>query len=160
MKTRTLITKEQKLRAWGPGQWVDEPDAAEFVSHGLNCRVIRNGKIISDDLIVGGVWCGYVEVDESMKSKFADCEVHGGITWEGPRLNLFNEEESFCIGFDCNHAFDISPSNNEEKMFALMGGEIFPKEYRDFDFAISETKYLAKQISEIMEKEKEPLQTP
>lgn len=36
-----LLSSEDKLKWWGYGVWVEEPDLEEFLYKGLKCRVKR-----------------------------------------------------------------------------------------------------------------------
>ena len=119
MEHRTWTTVDKT--SWGPGPWLDEPDKEQFAdaASGLPCLVKRSP--------LGGSLCGYVGVTEDhpwFGKDYDDVEadVHGGLTFaglcqEGP------EDQTVChipgpgepdriwwLGFDCGHAWDISPA--------------------------------------------------
>lgn len=163
----TPLDKELKLRWWGPGEWVDEPDFVNFNHLGINCMIRRiycKEGTEERPHVFGGHLCGYVELpsnlildwDES-NEKF---DIHGGITF------CETEQGKTWIGFDCAHAGDIVPSM---KIAEELMGEISPTyngisdiqqelqarfpnsiawndSYKTFDFVLSEVKSLAEQV--------------
>lgn len=152
--------KEEKLKAWGRGPWVDEKDFERFVHKGIECLVRRTDS---------GILCGYVIIPEDSffnglagLSEFDEAfDVHGGITCYG-----VDENDMIIIGFDCAHPHDICPLiqknypllNEKWKAFAkhykLSEGlkSFFTPTYKTWDFVMEETKRLADQI---LEKDKE-----
>lgn len=133
------------------GEWMTEPDKAQWISSGLDCLIVRGG---------GGALCGYVGVPEShdgFKKDYDDVEVevHGGLTFaslcrpskDGDHKGICHVEEGaankivWWLGFDCGHAWDICPSYNH--------GHFSPEDtYRDFDYVKREVESLAKQLTE------------
>lgn len=80
MKTHILIPPENKLRHWGEGSWVDEPDRMDFEAYGLPCLLLRQ--------LTSGHWCGYVAVHPGhpLHGVHYDdvpehCSAHGGLTF-------------------------------------------------------------------------------
>lgn len=134
---------------WPSGPW----DAEDFdwgtwteAETGLLCAIKRNHS---------GSWCGYVVIAQDHPANKAApdsdlyggdltagnpvwFEVHGGVTFHG----IWGLEEAglsgWAVGFDCNHAFDMSP-----RYTSLRSGE-----YRDFAYVIAEVRALAKQLAE------------
>lgn len=169
------IVRELKLKWWGPGEWVDEPDYAEFISNGLNCRIRR--VYIAEDKqqnhVFGGHLCGYVQLPLNMYMTWDEADdlfkIHGGITY------CEEEEGHLWIGFDCGHAWDLCPSMRkfEEEMveinprYKMIKGlqeqlkELNQKNedyfmtpiYRNFDYVTMEVNYLAKQAKTLADKQ-------
>lgn len=101
-------------RSWGAGPWEGEPDIERWVDidTGLQCLAWRNE--------VSGTWCGYVGVPRKHAlhgvhyELLEDVEVHGGLTFSGPRVLSVGAREGddqiHWFGFDCAHAFDMMPA--------------------------------------------------
>ena len=147
------LEPELKRKYFGDGQWVIEPDLAEFTHEGIDCKIrrvyAREGR--NSEHMFGGHFCGYCRIPEGHPlyentKDYPEFDVHGGIT--------FNEmlEDGHWIGFDCGHSFDIVPSHVIlektllfEKLFPLP--DDWPKPtYKNFDFVVNETKSLAQQV--------------
>lgn len=120
MKTWNYIDKTN----WGHGDWVDEPDKAQWTDEttGLVCLAVRNRH--------GGHWCGYVGVTEGHQFFGVDysdtygkahIDVHGGLTY-ADFCQEQDDEHGIChtpepgqpervwwLGFDCAHCGDVSP---------------------------------------------------
>jgi hypothetical protein len=149
------------------GPWGDEPDGPVYFAHvGYKCLLKRND---------GFAWCGYVGVSvehelfgktcwsssqTNYSNLIANFEVHGGVTFcdSASEIDAENKMEGlWLIGFDCSHAYDISPGY-EAQIKEALGKVIFPENlnrmfensncvYRDFEYARDETRRLAEQIS-------------
>lgn len=134
--------------AWDDGPWMNEPDKAQWVAHGLDCLIVRNAS---------GALCGYVGVPESHAAfgkGYYDVEVdvHGGLTFadrcnphpEGDHRGICHIEEGaanktvWWLGFDCAHAWDICPKYDWSFLHDAC--------YRDFDYVKKETERLASQL--------------
>ncbi len=149
------LTSDEKLTAWGLGEWVEEPDELNFDYKGYKCLVER---VYSkhDDIIELGHLCGYMVVPKghvwhSKKTEEIDCDVHGGLTF-GER----SSHGDYMIGFDCAHARDYSPGlevfkrRQSEMMKAITGYEkhfstLFESTYKNFNFVVQELKGLVDQ---------------
>lgn len=148
---------------WGDGPWQDEPDKIQYTDEatGLPCLVKRNPM---------GALCGYVGVPPGHTlfgkgwddSKCNELDVHGGITY-GNRCQEGDEAHSIChvpalgesdvvwwLGFDCAHAFDLSPK------FKVRMKETIPdwnplyeerETYKTVEFVRGENARLAQQIA-------------
>lgn len=127
MKTLEWTTIDKK--DWGPGDWSDEPDKVQWPDAvtGLPCLAVRNPH--------GGNWCGYVGVVEGHPWHRQDCndvktadgdyvDAHGGLTFSGACAETADPSKHIChvpdegepdgvwwLGFDCAHAWDISPAS-------------------------------------------------
>ena len=118
MEHRTWTTEDKA--AWGPGPWQDEPDKEQFPDAvtGLPCLVKRDPF---------GSLCGYVGVSEDHPwfgkgYGDVDADVHGGLTFadicqEGDEAHAIchipgpgEPDRVWWLGFDCGHAWDISPA--------------------------------------------------
>jgi len=158
-----LYSSDEKLKWWGYGEWVEEPDEAEFEHNGILCKVIRSvaHEYPNTKYMFGGHFCGYCRipknhVDYDHKKPFdLGYDVHGGITY-----GKLDENEEYWIGFDCAHAGDIVPSLEASKKIRGEDEGIielklqFPDSpvwriaYRNIRFVVSECKSLAEQIAE------------
>ena len=139
-------------QAWPSGPWDHEPDRVEFEHSGLPCMLIRNRM---------GTWCGYAAVNPGHALHGAELghetldgvPVYGGISYTGacnghichvPKPG--QPEDVWWFGFDCNHAFDLSPV-----ALAHLGGAVEGACYRDTEFATRETKRLAEFLASVDE---------
>lgn len=151
-----IFEKDFKEQHLGAGEWVDEPDEADFNHKGIICYIKRIGKWDghNQDHLFGGHLCGYCRIPEN-HPEFAKTDdypeycVHQGITYN----NL--DKEGHWIGFDCAHSFDLIPSIAKDDLEDSLSDKLFPMPeewpedtYKNFDFVIAETKKLAEQIVE------------
>lgn len=133
------------------GVWQDEPDKVQWVDPetDLDCLIVRNR---------GGALCGYVGVGpdhpfHGRSYENVDVDVHGGLTFaehcapgepiEGicHRAAPGRPDPVWWLGFDCAHAFDVSPR------WRLPGDIVdYPEVYRDMEFVVGECEGLAKQL--------------
>lgn len=141
------ITPVLKLKWWGDGSWVYEPDFYEFTHKGVKC-MIRRGfyrEGINLERVFGGYLCGYVQLPDNHpwkdKKLNIEADVHGGIT--------FNDTWDFTyghwVGFDCAHFLDLIPSNKNLYQF-FEENDVFKHEYRDFKYVKTECENLAEQV--------------
>lgn len=163
-----LYTKEQKIKLFGQGEWVDEPDLIEFEYKKITCIVERRiiQENLESDLFFGGFLCGYISIPLGHKyyhKEYEDIDIdcHGGLT--------FGEvSDQHWIGFDCAHLFDYIPSfelfkkTNEDynlcmKRFSITKAFersiLFNQIYRNIEFCINQCKSMVDQL--INEKENE-----
>jgi hypothetical protein len=158
-----LYSSDQKLKWWGYGEWIEEPDEAEFEHNGILCKIIRadTPKDPNQEDVFGGHLCGYCRIpknhiDYKCKKPFdLPYSVHGGITY-----GRLEEDEEYWIGFDCAHSGDIVPSLEIfKKKYGEYGGikelksqfpdaPCFKEHYRNIQFVVEECKSLAEQIAE------------
>lgn len=156
MKTLHKLTSEEKLKYFGYGEWVEEPDEAYWEYRGIECIINRNCRIERGffDFINNGHLCGYIKIPETnpfYNKEYEDLDLtcHGGITYESM------ESTGFWIGFDCAHACDLSPGdeiyNNKLKE---MGIPFFKSRetqiYRNFAYVKTECESLVDQVLEAM----------
>jgi hypothetical protein len=152
-----LYTKEEKIKWFGEGEWVDEPDVIEFEHAGLRCCVCRNvsRETCEEFHMWGGNLNGYVGIDEThplygKKTHEIYLDVHGGVTFSD------HTDKGAWIGFDCAHSEDLVPSTQQIKKelfddifpanWKLRKCPIFNPTYRNKEYVISECKKLADQI--------------
>ena len=115
--------------------WEYEPDKVTFEYEGIKCEVIRSKEI--------GHLCGYVTLPEGhpwanlTTWDLIDVDVHGGITFAQ------QTDDGYVIGFDCAHAWDITPCIYERFKQDLDSDPDLA--YRDIGYVIRETVKLAKQ---------------
>lgn len=120
MKNTHVFSSDQKLEAYGYGEWVEEPDLVEFTHKGIDCIVSRIGRTpvdeIKEELIEAGAiclfqgnLCGYIKIPEghpfTKLDNFLDISIdcHHGLTFGK------QEDDGFWIGFDCGHMNDFIP---------------------------------------------------
>ena len=134
--------RDDKKRAeWfqRPGEWNSEPDWAVLEEESMSCTVRRNGS---------GAWCGYVIIPDwhpfygntkVMHGEPVWLDVHGGVSFNG--MMGFNPETgidpSWVVGFDCSHMSDLSPGDPRSA-----------GTYHNFEYAETETRGLAAQVSQ------------
>lgn len=158
MKISHLYTTEAKMKWFGPGEWVDEPDEATFEHESFECRVLR---VISAEInseTFGGHFCGYVKIPKGhpwhgKRYDDIDCACHGGLTFCD--FQRFENPNDFWIGFDCGHVgSDVIPSIGKlikEDCPPVFNN--FQETYRTFDYVIEQTKSLASQATEAIAEE-------
>ena len=119
MEHKTWHTMADEKAEWGPGPWQDEPDKEQWADEatGFACLIKRNRL---------GALCGYVGIPEGHPWHGKDydevpAEAHGGLTYaslcqEGPEGETIchvpapgKPEPLWWLGFDCAHAWDLSP---------------------------------------------------
>ena len=127
------------------GPWLDEPHHLYYTDRetGYECRLRRNPVY---------AWCGYVEVAEDhpiFKKDYVTLNeylgVHGGITWSDyPPMEKFSwgDEKIWFVGFDCSHAYDLSPASRSRLVIA-------DQSYRDLEYVKNEVKNLCRQLKEL-----------
>jgi len=144
---------QQGREYWGPGPWQNEPDGPIAFDHrGLSCFVHRGNS----------VWCGYVGVPEGhlwhgKEYGEIDVGVHGGLTFAEDSGPHGIKDGRWYIGFDCGHAFDLSPFLHAVSYGRLPGSRPLPdgllegfgegEHYWTMQEAIEETKRLAEQVA-------------
>lgn len=156
-----------QARPPGDGPWVSEPDKAQWVdpATGLDCLIVRAAAT--------GALCGYVGVPpghplhgaHSDDPRVEDLAVHGGITFTGRCQEGAEDGYGIChvpepgrpadvwwLGFDCGHAFDLSPtiSYGIDWMLGVpLRPAILDVHYRTFEWVQAEVRSLAAQIAPI-----------
>ena len=159
-------TSDLKLKHLGYGEWVEEPDEVVFCYKGFNCKVVRvfvKEPFCEDIHYFGGHLCGYLDIPLTHKysgkdTYDVDVDCHGGVTYSK------QENEKWCIGFDCAHSWDYVPSieffkktydrNREfQKIFPIPKAfekyAIFNPVYRNIEFCINECCSIADQIFDL-----------
>ena len=170
-----LLDSDFKLKYFGYGEWVEEPDRVNFIHKGYSCKIIRicaREPYCMDEVYYGGHLCGYVKLDEThpyhgkgYQDMNIDC--HGGITYaERSEWVDHPEENKFWIGFDCGHSGDFIPSSEMfkkrhnkpswiEKMNEIFDSSNLPDylkpTYKNLNFCIEECKSIVDQLIVIAE---------
>lgn len=146
---------------WGPGDWLTEPDKLQWFDEksGLPCLIVRGPS---------GALCGYVGVGEKhpyFKKDYNDVpvEVHGGLTFadhcclereEGICHIWHGDGERWWLGFDCAHAWDLSPKS--EYKLEQMGfykdrkRRVTNDVYRNLAYVKAEVESLAAQLAAVI----------
>lgn len=150
---------------WGPGPWQDEPDKVHWIDPDtdLDCLMVRSPS--------GGNWCGYVAVTEGhpfYERDYSDCygsadsesedrylDVHGGLTFSDFCAETKDPGRFIChvpepgrpekvwwLGFDCAHAWDLSPAYAAYPSWPNRPDE----SYKDRYYVEAEVRSLARQI--------------
>ncbi|HEX7788423.1 MAG TPA: hypothetical protein VF653_19540 [Methylomirabilota bacterium] len=147
---KTIEYRSADKQEWGPGPWQDEPDKKQWADEttGLPCLIVRN-------TAVTGALCGYVGVARGHPAYEKACDdvpvaVHGGLTYSDrctpeadPSRHICHvvepgeDDDVWWLGFDCAHAFDISPKMRRH------AGEV----YRDWAYVEREVLSLAEQLA-------------
>lgn len=146
----TVLDRSQ----WDESLMVGECDKKQWVDPGtgLACLIVRQPRL--------GHWCGYVGVPEGHKyygvddADVPDISVHGGLTFsnfchesDDPSRGIchVSDEKVWWLGFDCAHAFDLSP------LIRRMRLEPTTLDYRDIyrtqEYVESQCTELAKQLA-------------
>ena len=134
------------------GEWEQEPDEEEFTHAGLPCQIKRSPGL--------GHLCGYVGVPPNhpyagLDYDDVDVEVHGGLTFSAKdTLELGFQAGYYWFGFDCAHSRDYTPPIDEQvqAIHFEVTGRVGPGEhetYRNWEYVIAETKYLAEQLAKV-----------
>lgn len=124
LKNKHYISSDLKLKIWGYGEWVEEPDEITFVYKAYRCKILRIlneivikhlDKFTPDEIAVSGIGlghlCGYVCIPathplHNVQHDDIDVSVHGGLTFS----NYDDDTNEYWIGFDCAHSDDLIPS--------------------------------------------------
>ncbi len=143
MKTKYLFDKEERLKLWGPGPWIDEPDYVEWQHEevGYPCLLLRAPEIAT--------WCGYAGVpkDHPLHGLPYDTvqyatEVHHGLSFAGEPGDHGEEFEGYWyFGFDAAHYMDVMPFL--ARRLKQQGT------YKDFRYMRSQAEELAKALWEL-----------
>ncbi len=150
------FSKAQKERWWGNGEWVEEPDFANFTYKGIRCivkRIALKEPHAEEDCVEGGHLCGYIELPEG--SPYADkdydeipIECHGGLTFK----------EYNVIGYDCANLGDYNPYiEHFKKKISIpfpipeqfKNHRIFNPVYKNMAYCIQECKSMVDQLLEL-----------
>lgn len=142
------FTSDQKLKWFGYGEWVEEPDHLEFYYKGYHCKVIRicvRESFASGGSYYGGYLCGYMEIPKDhlyYGDKNLKLICHGGFMINEPR-------ERHWIGFACTDLLDIIPSvelhrKKGETKGLIVGTEYLERfgkrKYKNIAYVINECK--------------------
>ena len=55
MKSKHILTSDEKLKHWGYGEWVEEPDLVEFEHENFKCAIKRMVAPEMNGFLFGGV---------------------------------------------------------------------------------------------------------
>jgi len=107
-----------------------------FVAFGVIGQVIRHPKFLN---LNGYIYLSPTHPWYKKHYNEIDAEVHGGLTYS----ELDKETGYWCIGFDTNHAGDLSLIN------FMMGGnsDLYDTSYKNWDYVKNEVESLAYQAS-------------
>ena len=137
------FTIDEKLKWFGYGEWIEEPDYIKFEYLGYDaaiCRVCTQEPLTTQESYAGGHLCGYVQIPRNhpyfkKDALEMDIDAHGGLTYN-----------QFCfdhwIGFDCAHSGDIIPSLELFKKKYVLSllpdfkNFIIPRIYKNIEFCM------------------------
>jgi len=107
-----------------------EPNHDYFTSSGFLCEIKRHPSL--------GHLCGYIYIPRGhpwylVEDGNIDVDVHGGLTYSSMDKTI----DFWCIGFDCSHYGDLTPS--------MMRLGMNDGEYRDWEYTKQEVERLAGQ---------------
>ena len=133
--------REYKLRCYGEGPWVDEPDEMIFPHGWIFCEITRN--------MDHGSLCGYIHLPKyHVWIKYLDykeweipIEVHGGVTYFQIHDNQIH------VGFDCGHSGDFMP----HKLMRILPYRNVKGFYKDIEFVKQQCILMADQAIEAAE---------
>lgn len=97
----------QKLRAWGYGEWVEEPEAVVFFRHGFQCRVIR----CPPGFLSGAVAVSYFLPIYHRPDIMEKLVVHGR------NASVWHQEDKYVVGFVCDQGDDYIPETREGSIY-------------------------------------------
>ncbi len=165
---KVYITREEKLKHWGDGEWLDEDDFLVFDCSGYKCYIIRvaNRDGPNGTHLFGGHLCGYVVIpkdhpyyEKNVFDEELNIECHCGLNF-----SKFNDNSEWMIGFDCAHSVDYVPSIEHfkktkdkmidfNKIFPIPEGfenfAMFNPVYRNMDYCIEQCKSIVGQLIEV-----------
>lgn len=107
------LSSDYKLKWFGNGEWVEEPDLCCFKYKNYSCSIVRVNIPDGPKHIFGGSLCGYIILKPTQKYyNLSEDEIrevfqlYWGVTYDEFRIR--NNDR--IIGFDCAHSSDIIPS--------------------------------------------------
>lgn len=153
-----IVDAKFKLKHFGEGEWVNEPDEFSFEYLGVKCNVKRIiiREPCEEEVYFGGHFCGYVEIPYNhpyhhKKYEDMDIECHGSLTYGEVHVGHW-------IGFDCAHAGDIVPSMKKlregysKRIFPIpeefKDCALFNPVYRNLEFCIQQCQSIVTQLME------------
>lgn len=150
-----LPEPEYRRLGWEKGPWDDEPDLIEWRNDelpGLALLVVRSYST--------GALCGYVAVSpghplHGRPYQELELEVHGGLTYAGSCAGHIchvpapgEPDDVWWLGFDCGHAFDVSPGL--DALVAQHAGapriQFRYAHYRPLEYVMTEAEKLGEQV--------------
>jgi hypothetical protein len=140
------LTSNEKLEAWGIGEWVEEADKCTFEYRGHRCMITRL-VIKENNRLEFGHLNGYVHLPPGhpwFGKGYDDihCDVHGGLTFsEGTQTD-------WVIGFDTAHAWDIMPCFNRSMSYRDLLPSLPHSSYKNMQFVKNQLTNLVDQAIE------------
>jgi hypothetical protein len=108
---QNTLSPEEKIKYWGEGEWVNEPDFVSFTYKGIRCEIKRIHGLDGPEHIFGGHLCAYCYIPEGHPFYRIDSEnwLSGLDAYMGITYNEY-DDKTHLVGFDCAHSGDIVPS--------------------------------------------------
>ena len=147
------MTKNEKLRLFGPGPWIDEPDREEFRSHDLPCIIRRHKEL--------GFLCGYVAVPPGHPLhgvsyqdayQLVRLRAHGDVNYSKPcdedvcHVPAPGEpDDVWWFGFHCGYGWDYIPAHGP-----WLKREPDLESYRDINYVRVAVEMLAIQLAAVV----------
>ena len=115
------LSSDFKLKWFGNGEWVEEPDFCCFIYKKYRCFITRVCIPDGPNHVFGGHFCGYIKLIKTNKYyNLSKDEIRDAFQFHwGVSFDEINRRGYRIIGFDCAHSNDIVPSmikmNNQIK---------------------------------------------
>jgi hypothetical protein len=149
-----MIPEEHKVdrKGWDAGPWDNEPDYISWTDAetGMPCLIVRNRL---------GALCGYVAVERAhplygVEYEAPEVDVHGGLTYADRCTGHIchvpepgKPDDVWWFGFDCSHAFDLSPGMNA-RMRDIGEPNMSDETYKPVSYVTAQCASLARQLAE------------
>lgn len=152
--TPEIAAYKVERKGWPAGPWDNEPDYEQWTTRsGLPGLIVRNRL---------GALCGYAALFADhqaygKKCDDVDVEAHGGLTYSGKCSGHIchvpqpgQPDDVYWFGFDCSHAFDLSPGMHASlRQHGAI--DLLPRAewetYRDMAYVRAEVEQLAEQLA-------------
>jgi hypothetical protein len=154
-RTEYVLSSEDKLRRFGQGAWLDEPDFCEWDHGFVRCVIRRHFEFGSLNGYIG-VQPGHPWYERDYDE--LEVRVHGGLNcsdsdWrfrEGHEANKNpspTDKPLWWLGFDCSHlGFDLVPQLAQIAASFRENNRV----YRDFRYVRDQVNSLAEQAMEAL----------
>jgi hypothetical protein len=153
-----LYTSNQKLRWWGYGEWVEEPDIGSFMHEEFSCIIKRIFIIEPSGNVFGGHWCGKIKIpkDHLWAETVRDFAVKQkqGLDYSESHpcpeesLEFFKEniKNDLWIRFEYDREIDLIPSIYyvQKQIIGMVSlFDFFDTTYKNMNYVISKCKEVA-----------------
>ena len=148
MIVKITMSHAEKLRKYGDGEWIDEPDEVFFDHSGIACEIFRHSK----GYLIGMCALPREHPWTRLAIKETEVDIHGHVF-------VYKTTSNEYIGFSCDMVGDLIPCWKSTKLADQLIDAMEKKEddkYRDFiyrnlEFTMEQCRYLAEQVIEAHE---------